>query len=65
MARLLPWPLRSQRAEAIAAARAQKEASRHGAAHAAAISADIERMTADNHFADAIRASLARGRGAQ
>ena len=65
MARLLPWPLRHQRAEAIEAARLQKEASRHGAAHAAQIGRDIERMTADNHFAAAIRASLIRGRGPQ
>lgn len=63
MARLLPWPLKHQRAAAIQAARAQKEASRRGAAHAAAIGADIERMTADNHFAAAIRASLLEGRG--
>ena len=65
MARLLPWPLRHERAEAIKAARLQKEVSRHGAAHAAEIGADIERMTADNHFAEAIRASLARGRRPQ
>lgn len=65
MAKLLPWPMRHQRAEAIEAARLQKEASRHSAAHAAAISRDIERMTADNHFAEAIRASLIRGRRQQ
>lgn len=58
MALLIPWPLKHQRTEAIAAARAQKEASRTGAEHAAVIEADIRRMAAHNGFAELIAAQI-------
>jgi len=54
MAVILPWPLRHQRQAAISDARDQKERSRAGAAHAAAIAQDIERIRRENHFAAAI-----------
>ena len=64
---LIPWPARRDRTAAIAAARRQKEASRTGAAHAAAIEGDIRRMTAQNGFAELIAAQITgdmrRGRG--
>lgn len=61
MAVIFPWPARHQRMQAIAAAAAQKNHSRAGAASADAIRQDIERMAAVNHFAESIRASLAEG----
>lgn len=51
---LLPWPSRRERRAAIAAARAQKAASRRAAAHADNVRAAIDRMIADNHFAQRI-----------
>jgi len=62
MAVILPWPLRHQRQAAISDARDQKERSRAGAAHAAAIAQDIERIRRENHFAAAIAEQLMRGR---
>ena len=59
---LIPWPPKRDRAAAIAAARAQKEASRTGATHAAVISRDIERMTAENGFAQLLAAQIMTGR---
>jgi hypothetical protein len=56
---IFPWPARSERREAIAAAAAEKERSRKGAARASALQRDIQRMTEVNHFAEAIRATLA------
>jgi hypothetical protein len=63
MARLLPWPLRHQRAQAIEAARRQKEVSRSSAAHARVIGRDIERMAEANHFAELIARQIMQGRG--
>lgn len=54
VAMLLPWPGAHVRKAAIGEARAQKERSRAGAAQAAAITSQIERMAADNHFAASI-----------
>lgn len=51
---MLPWPSRRQRKAAIAAARGEKETSRHAAARADALRTAISRMAADNHFAAAI-----------
>ena len=51
---LLPWPARHERKAAIGAARARKERSQAGAARARVITRDIERMAAENHFAQAI-----------
>jgi hypothetical protein len=62
MAVLLPWPSRHQRLEAISHARSQKEVSQAGAAHAAVIGQDIERIRRENHFARAIAEQIARGR---
>ena len=47
-----PWPGRSSRHEAIAAARGEKERSQADAAHAAVIQRQRERMAEDNHFAE-------------
>ena len=59
-----PWPGRSIRHEAIAAARGEKERSQAGARHAAAIQQQIERMTETNHFAASIAEQIiARHRG--
>lgn len=55
---IFPWPARSERREAIAAATAEKERSQRGAARASDLRRDIERMTEVNHFAEAIRATL-------
>lgn len=55
---IFPWPARSERREAIAAAVAEKERSQRAAGNAAVLRRDIQRMTEVNHFADAIRASL-------
>lgn len=62
IALLIPWPARHQRAEAIEAARAQKEVSRAGAAHAAVIEGDIRRMAAQNGFAELLAAQIMSGR---
>lgn len=57
---LRPWPSRTQRREAITAARDQKERSRASARHAAAIEHDIARMAEANHFAAAIADQIVR-----
>jgi hypothetical protein len=62
MSALFPWPSRSQRQAAIGHARQQKELSRIGAEHAAAIERDIQRIRADNHFAAKIAEQIMRGR---
>ena len=62
-----PWPAKTSRHAAIAAARAEKERSRAGAARAELIRRQIEAMHAQNHFsaliADQIIARHARGNG--
>ena len=60
---LLPWPNREERLAAIGRAREQKERSRLGADHAAAVAEDIERMRRENHFAQLIAEQLMRGYG--
>lgn len=55
---LFPWPRRHVRHAAIAAAREQKERSQRGAADAHAITAQIERLAAENHFAARIAEQL-------
>ena len=62
MTMLLPWPTRQQRREAIGRATAEKERSRAGAVHAAAIERDIERIRQENHFAAAIADQIMRGK---
>ena len=57
---LLPWPSRASRQQAITAARDQKERSRSGAAHAAAIERDITRMAERNHFAGLLAEEIMR-----
>ena len=49
-----PWPAKNHRHEAIAAARAEKDRSQAGAARAEILRRQIERMAADNHFAERI-----------
>jgi hypothetical protein len=49
-----PWPGRHDRHAAIASARAEKEQSQAGAAHADAVRRQIEAMREQNHFAAAI-----------
>ena len=61
VALLLPWPGKSTRTAAIEAARRQKETSRQGAAHAAVIGQDIERMARENHFAELIARQIMQG----
>jgi hypothetical protein len=63
MAVLIPWPSRQQRRDAIGRAREQKERSRLGAEHAAAVAGDIERMRRENHFGQLIAEQLMRGYG--
>jgi hypothetical protein len=58
----LPWPGRSQRKAAIAAARAEAARSRRRATAAQQVTDDIARMTAGNHFADAIARQIREGR---
>lgn len=61
MALLIPWPLKRQRTASVEAARRQKEASLHSAAHAAVIEREIEQLAAENHFAALIAAHIMRG----
>lgn len=61
---LLPWPSRHQRREAISDARRQKERSRAGAAHAAGIERDIERIRRDDRIAADIAEQIMQGRRA-
>ncbi len=49
-----PWPDKSRRHAAIAAARAEKDRSRAGAARAEALRRQIETMREQNHFASII-----------
>jgi hypothetical protein len=60
---LLPWPSREQRQADISAARSQKEVSQAGAAHAALIERDIDRIRHENHFASLIADQFRRGHG--
>lgn len=60
VAMLLPWPAREHRQAAVEAARAEKERSRKGAADAAVISAAIERLAAQNHFATLLAEQIVR-----
>jgi hypothetical protein len=60
---LLPWPSRQQRQAAISAARTQKEASQAGAAHAALIERDIDRIRQENHIGAIIADQFMRGHG--
>jgi hypothetical protein len=46
-----PWPAKSRRHEAIAAARAEKDRSRAGAARAEVLTRQIDAMREQNHFA--------------
>lgn len=62
-----PWPGRTSRHEAIAAARAERRRSQAGAASAKVVRADIEAMWEQNHFAQAIAEDIIRrhrGQGA-
>jgi hypothetical protein len=64
VAMLLPWPGHGARKAAVSEARALKEQSQAGAARAADISSQIERMAAENHFASSIAEQIiARHRG--
>lgn len=49
-----PWPAKSRRHEAIAAARAEKDRSRAGRARAEVLTRQIEAMREQNHFASII-----------
>ena len=62
MAVILPWPSRTSRQQAITAARDQKERSRAGADHAAAIERDITAMAERNHFAGLLAEEIMRQR---
>ena len=55
-----PWPARNRRHAAIAEARAEKERSQAGAAHADVVRRQIERMAAENHFAERIARDIIR-----
>ena len=63
MAVLFPWPGREQRQASISHARDQKERSRQGADHAAAIERDITQMAERNHFASMLAEEIMRQRG--
>jgi hypothetical protein len=62
-----PWPARSSRHAAIAAARRQKERSRESAADAEAVRRQIEALREQNHFAAILAEDIIRrhagGRG--
>lgn len=60
MAVLFPWPARSERREAVSAARGEKEHSRAQAGHAASVGRQIRRLTEENHYADIIAAQIIR-----
>lgn len=62
MDKLFPWPARSERKAAIAQARGHREAAEARAERAADLQAQIRRIAAENHFAEAIAAQLAQGR---
>lgn len=66
MDRLLPWPARYRRKAAISQARASRQRAEASRDHADRVSAEIRRMTADNHFAASIAEQMAsrRQRGA-
>jgi hypothetical protein len=49
-----PWPAKSRRHAAIAAARAEKDRSQAGAARAEILRRQIEAMREENHFSDLI-----------
>lgn len=49
-----PWPAKIRRHEAIAAARAEKDRSRAGAARAELLRRQIEAMREQNHFASSL-----------
>ena len=51
---LLPWPTRHERAQAIAAARSEKERSQASADRAAVIGRQIQHAREENNFARAI-----------
>lgn len=55
-----PWPAKIRRHEAIAAARAEKDRSQAGAARAEVVRQQIERMAAENHFAERIARDIIR-----
>ena len=62
---VFPWPGRTGRREAIAAARRERERSVASAAHADTIRRQIERMAADNHFALKIAEDIIRRHGGE
>lgn len=55
-----PWPARSSRHAAIAAARRQKERSQAGAADADTVRRQIEALREQNHFAALIAEDIIR-----
>jgi hypothetical protein len=57
-----PWPDKSSRHAAIAAARRQKERSQAGAKHADTLRLQIEALREQNHFASAIVDQIIRRR---
>ena len=60
MSALFPWPSRVQRKAAIDRARSEREQSRRGAADAVAVTADLERMWRENHFAEILADQIMR-----
>jgi len=59
MGAMFPWPARADRKAAIARARGDRQQAEARAAHAARVEEQIRRITAENHFAEAIAAQLA------
>jgi hypothetical protein len=55
-----PWPAKTSRHEAIAAARAEKDRSKAGAQRAEALRRQIEVMRQQNHFAALITDDIIR-----
>lgn len=63
LAAVLPWPDPAARKAAIADARRKAQESRTGAAHAAALASEINRLARDNHFAEAVARQIMGGDG--
>ena len=56
---IFPWPTRQQRQEAIGVARREKERSQAGAALAAGVSAEIEKLAVEHDHSTAAVAAVA------
>jgi len=65
LTKVIPWPSRRDRREAIAGARAEKKQSAATAARADQLRQEITRLARENHFASVIATQIIQGRGGQ